>query len=92
MDNWFLSKKGWRNYTGYIDRRCYPNSRSRGVHIWGSQAVDGEPSVVAGELSGNVQFCADALRVGFATFSQLQICEMLEFLGVLYKGKAPLRL
>ncbi|KAJ7431389.1 hypothetical protein FB451DRAFT_1378357 [Mycena latifolia] len=69
MDSWFLSKKGWRNYTGYIDRRCYPNSRGRGVHIWGSQAVDGEPSVVA----------------GFATFSRLQICEMFEFLGVLYK-------
>ncbi|KAJ7806403.1 hypothetical protein B0H14DRAFT_2875661 [Mycena olivaceomarginata] len=72
MDNWFFHEKepkGWNGYPNRIDRRCYPNSCGRGVHIWGSKTgVGGEASIVA----------------GFATFDRLEICEMLEFLKVLY--------
>ncbi|KAJ7673160.1 hypothetical protein DFH06DRAFT_1174645, partial [Mycena polygramma] len=70
MDTWFLSKDGWNACNGdYIDRQCYPNSYGRGVHIWGSKPLAGEPVVVA----------------GFATtFGRLQICEMFEFLKHLY--------
>ncbi|KAJ7633885.1 hypothetical protein DFH06DRAFT_1479464 [Mycena polygramma] len=74
MDARFLSEDGWNacNAGDYVDRRCYPNSYGRGVHIWGSQTLDGEPAVVA----------------GFATFGRLQISEMFEFLRLLYSKDA----
>ncbi|KAJ7190846.1 hypothetical protein GGX14DRAFT_579439 [Mycena pura] len=74
MDRWFFSdaRGGWGSYTGHIDRRCYPNSSNRGVHIWGSTTVDGEPRLVA----------------GFATFNRLQVQEMLKFLGIIYKAES----
>jgi hypothetical protein len=58
MDDWFFSDEqgGWSGHIAHIDRRCYPNSIGRGVHIWGSKAVDGEPRVIAGESLGNVRF------------------------------------
>ncbi|KAJ6468724.1 hypothetical protein C8R45DRAFT_1017434 [Mycena sanguinolenta] len=73
MDDWFFVQKtpsGWGGYPNQIDRRCYPNSRGRGVHIWGSTPDhQGEPRVVA----------------GFASFERLRVCEMYEFLRILYK-------
>ncbi|KAF7328617.1 hypothetical protein MSAN_02476700 [Mycena sanguinolenta] len=73
MDRWFFSDvhKGWTGYTGQIDRRLYPNSSNRRVHIWGSRAVHGEPRVVA----------------GMATFNRLQVREMHSFLGMIYKAE-----
>ncbi|KAJ7858053.1 hypothetical protein B0H14DRAFT_3135641 [Mycena olivaceomarginata] len=51
MDDWFFVQKtppGWGDYPNQIDRRCYPNSRGRGVHTWGSTPDhQGEPRVVA---------------------------------------------
>ncbi|KAF7349801.1 hypothetical protein MVEN_01280200 [Mycena venus] len=76
MEDWFFTQKkppGWGGYQGSIDRRCYPNSRGRGVHVWASQLVQGEPRLVA----------------GFATFHRLKVCEMFEFLQVLYKDQPP---
>ncbi|KAJ7271839.1 hypothetical protein C8J57DRAFT_1319705 [Mycena rebaudengoi] len=74
MDRWFFSDEhqGWTRYTGHIDRRCYPNSNNRGVHIWGSTTVYGEPRVVA----------------GIATFNRLQVRDMLNFLGIIYKAES----
>lgn len=57
MNGWFFGPGGgWSAYesadAGPIDRRRYPNSSGRGVHIWGSAIHNGEPTVIAGQLSG----------------------------------------
>jgi hypothetical protein len=52
MDEWFFLQQdppGWHGYPDQIDRRCYPNSSGRVVHIWGSQIQGGEPRIVAGQ-------------------------------------------
>ncbi|KAJ7177320.1 hypothetical protein C8R43DRAFT_942585 [Mycena crocata] len=76
MDRWFFNAngiQGWNKYTGMpIDRRCYPNSIGRGVHIWSSRIVNGEPRVIA----------------GIATFQRLQVGEVLEFLSIIYKAES----
>ncbi|KAJ7133882.1 hypothetical protein C8R43DRAFT_1022406 [Mycena crocata] len=73
MNDWFFGPGGgWSAHesvdVGPIDRRRYPNSSGRDVHIWGSAIHDGEPTVIA----------------GFAAFGQLRAQELLEFLRILF--------
>ncbi|KAJ7692488.1 hypothetical protein B0H14DRAFT_3046355 [Mycena olivaceomarginata] len=72
MEALFFAAGGWDRYPETSDRRCYPNSLGRNVHIWGSAKQDYQPTVIG----------------GFATFDRLEVREMLEFMGVLYANQA----
>ncbi|KAJ7271403.1 hypothetical protein B0H12DRAFT_1067243 [Mycena haematopus] len=70
MDHWFFEQAGgYESDTGPIDRRLYPNSRVRDVHIWASaMGHNGEPTIIA----------------GFAALGRLQVRELLQFLTILF--------